>query len=107
MPADAIGVVRNRLPDPWGVPANRIRGGLVGQGDDGLGHRGGFGHTASARSVGHRGAGGQIAFSDPAAGLSVTYLTSGLHQDLVRETQRVAEIASLAADMPAGDRAGR
>lgn len=105
--ADATGVVRNRLPDPWGVPANRTRGGLVVKGDDGLGHRRGFGHTASARSFGHNGAGGQIAFADPASGLSVAYLTSGLDQDLVRETRRVAAVASLAADVLAGDRAGR
>jgi CubicO group peptidase (beta-lactamase class C family) len=102
--ADATGVVRNRLPDAWGVPANRTRGGLVVKGDDGLGHRRGFGHTASGRAFGHDGAGGQIAFADPASGLSVAYLTSGLDQNLVREKRRVAEIAGLAADVLAGDR---
>ncbi|HEX6418320.1 MAG TPA: serine hydrolase domain-containing protein [Acidimicrobiales bacterium] len=95
--ADATGVVRNRLPDAWGVPANRTRGGLVVKGDDGLGHRRGFGRTTSARSFGHDGAGGQIAFADPATGLSVAYLTSGLDQNLVREKRRVDEIATLAA----------
>lgn len=95
--ADATGVVRNRLPDAWGVPANRTRGGLVVKGDDGLGHRRGFGRTASARAFGHDGAGGQIAFADPATGLSVAYLTSGLDQHLVREKRRVDEIATLAA----------
>jgi CubicO group peptidase (beta-lactamase class C family) len=102
--ADATGVVRNRLPDAWGVPANRTRGGLVVKGDDGLGHRRGFGHTASGRAFGHDGAGGQIAFADPASGLSVAYLTSGLDQNLVREKRRVAAIAGLAADVLAGDR---
>ncbi len=35
--ADATATVRNTLPDMWGVPANRTRGGLVVKGDDGLG----------------------------------------------------------------------
>ncbi|HEX6422371.1 MAG TPA: serine hydrolase domain-containing protein [Acidimicrobiales bacterium] len=102
--ADATGVVRNRLPDTWGVPANRTRGGLVVKGDDGLGHRRGFGHTTSARAFGHDGVGGQMAFADPASGLSVAYLTSGLDQHLVREKRRGVDIASLAADVLAGDR---
>jgi len=97
--ADATAVVRNRLPNEWGVPANRTRVGLVVRGDDGLGHRRGFGHTASARACGHNGAGGQLAFADPATGLSVTYLTSGLDQHLVREARRNTAIASLAADI--------
>jgi CubicO group peptidase (beta-lactamase class C family) len=97
--ADATAVVRNRLPNEWGVPANRTRGGLVVRGDDGLGHRRGFGHTASARAFGHNGAGGQLAFADPETGLSVAYLTSGLDQHLVRESRRNTAIASLAADV--------
>lgn len=98
---DATATVRTSLPDLWGVPANRTRGGLVVRGDDGLGHRRGFGHTASGRSFGHGGAGGQIAFADPDSGLSVCYLTSGLDQHLIREQRRVSAIASLAADLRA------
>ncbi len=100
--ADVTGVVRSRLPDVWGVPANRTRGGLVVKGDDGLGDRRGFGHTASPRSFGHNGAGGQLAFADPDSGLSVAYLTNGLDLHLVRETRRNAAIASLAADVSVG-----
>ena len=97
--ADATATVRNTLPDMWGVPANRTRGGLVVKGDDGLGHRRGFGHTASPRAFGHNGAGGQLAFADPDPGLSVGYLTHGLDQNMVREGRRGIAIASLAADL--------
>jgi CubicO group peptidase (beta-lactamase class C family) len=97
--ADVTGTVRNTLPDLWGVPANRTRGGLVVRGDDGLGNRRGMGHTASARAFGHSGAGGQIAFADPETGLSICYLTNGLDQHLIREQRRVSAIASLAGSL--------
>lgn len=97
--ADATGTIRNELPDMWGVPANRTRGGLVVKGTDDLGHRRGFGRTASARSFGHNGAGGQIAFADPDSGLSVVYLTNGLDQHMIRQLRRDTAIASLAADL--------
>jgi CubicO group peptidase (beta-lactamase class C family) len=99
--ADVTGTVRNTLPDLWGVPANRTRGGLVVRGDDGLGHRRGMGHTASPRAFGHSGAGGQVAFADPETGLSICYLTNGLDQHLIRENRRVTAITSLAADLRA------
>lgn len=96
---DATATVRNTLPDVWGIPANRTRGGLVVKGDDAFATRRGFGHTASPQAFGHAGAGGQIAFADPATGLSVCYLTNGLDQHLIREQRRVSAIASLAADL--------
>lgn len=99
--ADVTGTVRNDLPDMFGVPANRTRGGLVVRGDDGLGHRRGMGHTASPRAFGHSGAGGQIAFADPDSGLSICYLTNGLDQHLIRENRRVTAIASIAAELKA------
>lgn len=86
------------LPDMWGVPSNRTLG-LIVAGDDGLGHRRGFGRTASARAFGHRGAGGQLAFADPESGLSVGYATSGLDQHLIRQERRDTAISSLAADL--------
>lgn len=86
------------LPDLWGVPSNRTLG-LILAGDDGLGHRRGFGHTASGRAFGHRGAGGQLAFADPASGLSIGYATSGLDQHLIRQERRDSAISSLAADL--------
>ena len=90
--------VRMRLPDVWGVPASRTLG-LVVAGDDGFADRRGFGRTASARSFGHNGAGGQIAFADPETGLSVAYLTAALDQHMIREGKRTVAIASLAADL--------
>ena len=58
--ADAIGHVRNELPDRWtGVTANRGLG-VVIAGDDGRSNLRGLGHTNSARAFGHNGAGGQI-----------------------------------------------
>ena len=69
--ADAVGNVRNHLPDPLtGVPANRTLG-LVQAGDDGKSHFRGMGRTVSPRAVGHNGAGGQIAWGDPTTGLSL------------------------------------
>lgn len=97
--ADATATIRNTLPDLWGVPANRTRGGLMVKGDDDMGHRRGFGRTASARAFGHNGAGGQLAFADPDSGLSVAYVTSGLDQHLIRQIRRDTAIASLAANV--------
>lgn len=94
--ADGTGHVRNRLVDLMGVPANRSLG-LMIAGDDGFAPQRGFGRVASARSFGHNGAGGQIAFADPETGASVCYLTSGLDQHLIREQRRVTAIASLAS----------
>ncbi|NLV54301.1 MAG: beta-lactamase family protein [Acidimicrobiales bacterium] len=96
---DATATVRNQLPDMFGVPANRTRGGLVVRGDDGMGARRGMGHTASPRTFGHNGAGGQIAFADPDTGLSFVYLTNGMDQNMIREHRRTAGIASRAAQL--------
>ncbi len=90
--------VRMMLPDMWGVPASRTLG-LVVAGEDGLGYRRGFGRTASAGAFGHNGAGGQLAFGDPATGLSVGYLTAGLDQNMIRQARRDVAIGSLAADL--------
>ncbi|MDQ3462782.1 MAG: beta-lactamase family protein [Actinomycetota bacterium] len=86
------------LPDIWGVASNRTLG-LIVSGDDGMGHRRGFGRTASNRAFGHRGAGGQLAFADPESGLSVGYATSGLDQHLIRQERRDTAISSLAAGL--------
>ncbi len=95
--ADAVGNVRNHLPDPLtGVPANRTLG-LVQAGDDGRSHYRGMGRTVSPRAVGHNAAGGQIAWGDPTTGLSFGYVTNGLDQHAVREPRRTTALASLAA----------
>jgi CubicO group peptidase (beta-lactamase class C family) len=95
--ADATSVVRNRIPERWtGVPANRSLG-LLLAGDDGFSHIRGMGRTASAGTFGHNGAGGQLAWADPATGLSLGYCTNGLDQHVVREPRRGTAISSLAA----------
>jgi len=85
------------LPDPiQGYPAHRTLG-LVLAGDDDHKAVRGFGHTVSPRAFGHGGAGGQIAFADPATGLSFCYLTDGHDRNLIREWRRTSGIASRAA----------
>jgi CubicO group peptidase (beta-lactamase class C family) len=94
--ADATGHVRNTFPDPQsGVPANRALS-VVIAGDDGLSAGRGMGHTVSATAFGHDGAGGQIAWADPASGLSFVWLTNGMDRHLLRQWRRTAGIASRA-----------
>jgi CubicO group peptidase (beta-lactamase class C family) len=87
--ADVTGVVRNTFTDPMtGDPANRSRG-LVIKGDDGKGERRhDFGPTTSPRTFGHSGIGGQIAWADPATGLSFCHLTNGLDRNPIRQARR-------------------
>jgi CubicO group peptidase (beta-lactamase class C family) len=94
--ADATGRVRNMLPDPMGVPASRSLGLLVA-GDDGMANVRGLGRTVSPRAFGHNGAGGQLAWADPATGLSLGYVTNGYDRHEVRQPRRGTAISSLAA----------
>jgi len=94
--ADVTGRVRNRLPDPMGTPANRTLG-LLQAGDDGFSHVRGLGRTVSPRAFGHPGAGGQLAWADPASGLSLGYVTNGIDRHEVRQPRRDTAIASMAA----------
>jgi CubicO group peptidase (beta-lactamase class C family) len=96
--ADATGRVRNTFPDllALGAPANRALG-VVVAGDDGNANKRGFGHTQSARTFGHNGAAGQIAWADPESGLSVCYLTNGRDLNPIREGRRTIGISSRAA----------
>jgi CubicO group peptidase (beta-lactamase class C family) len=96
--ADGTGTVRNTYPDPGqgGIPANRTRG-LVVAGDDGHAwRRVNFGRTVSARTFGHDGAFGQIAWADPVSGLSFAYLTNGLDRHNVRLGHRGLDLSGLA-----------
>lgn len=94
---DATTVVRNTFPDPMlGTPANRSRG-LILAGDDGRSNLRGMGKTVSAGAFGHNGACGQVAWADPATGLSFCYLTNGRDLDFLREHRRTTAVASLAA----------
>jgi CubicO group peptidase (beta-lactamase class C family) len=95
--ADATGVVRNSLPDPYTrVSANRTRG-IVLAGDDGFESLRGFGPGVSPRAFASPGLGGQIAWADPATGLSFAYLTNGLDADLVRAFRRSVSLSRRAA----------
>jgi len=93
---DGTGRVRNSLPDPMGVPANRSLG-LILAGDDGSSHIRGLGRTVSARAFGHNGAGGQLAWADPATGVSLGYVTDGYDRHEIRQPRRGTAISSLAA----------
>lgn len=94
---EGTAAVHCALPEPiMGHPSNRTLG-LILAGDDGLGHLRGFGRTNSAAAFGHNGAGGQIAWADPATGLSFVFLTDGHDRDLLREWRRCAALSSRAA----------
>lgn len=99
--ADAISTVRNTLPDPFGVRANRALG-VVVAGDDGLSNMRGMGRTVSAAAFGHNGAGGQLAWADPATGLSLGYVTNGYDRHEVRQPRRGTAISSIAATCVTG-----
>ena len=85
----------NQHPDLWGVPCNRALG-LVIAGDSGANLRG-FGHANSANAFGHNGAGGQIAWADPASGLSFCYLTNGIDRHALRQGRRGVSLSNRAA----------
>ncbi len=87
--------VRNSFPDVMGVPANRSLG-LVIQGDDEKAFMR-HGRTCSPTTFGHAGAGGQIAWADPASGISFSYLTNGLDEHVLRQWRRSAALSNRAA----------
>ncbi len=77
-----------------GKPVGRALG-VVVAGDDGFAAARGFGKLASPRAFGHGGAGGQIAWGDPANGISVGYCTNGFADaDIIASRQR--DIGTLA-----------
>lgn len=94
--------VRLSLPDWTGTPVNRSHA-FVLAGDDGKEAMRGHGHGASPLAFGHGGAKGQIAFADPATGMSFAYLTNGLDRnDLASNRRRVALSAKALACVRAG-----
>jgi len=70
--------------------------GIIVAGDDDRGFRG-FGKTCSPETFGHNGAGGQLAWVDPATGVSIGYLTNGHDRNEIRQGRRGVAIGSLAA----------
>ena len=104
--ADATGTIRCELRDPiFRVPCNRSRG-LVIAGADGKHTRryGAFGHTNSPAAFGHAGAHFQVAWADPATGLSFSYLTNGVAPESTWEIERAVRLSTHAASLldPAG-----
>jgi CubicO group peptidase (beta-lactamase class C family) len=84
------------LRDPmFGKPANRGLG-IIVSGDRERNYRG-FGHTNSPDAFGHGGAGGQVAWADPASGLSFSYLTNGMDRNPIRLARRGVGLSSRAA----------
>jgi CubicO group peptidase (beta-lactamase class C family) len=87
--------VRNNYPDLMKIPVNRALG-VVVAGDEHRNARG-FGHTNSPLAFGHGGAGGQIAWGDPATGISLGYCTNGHDRNTIRQARRGIGISSRAA----------
>ena len=89
--------VRNTMRDLYlGALANRTLGFEL-QGDDPTPHiRSGSG-AASPGTFGHGGASGQIAWADPATGLSFAYLTNGSDRNAARERRRIRALDAAAA----------
>lgn len=86
------------LLDPlFGKPVSRGLG-IVIAGDETRNFRG-FGHTNSPLAFGHNGAGGQLAWVDPATGISLAYLTSAHDRNEIRQGRRGVAIGSLAASL--------
>lgn len=77
------------------VTANRSVGfAIAGVTEDAV--RRGFGRRNSSRAFGHGGAGGQIAWADPATGLSFACVSNGLITDARRIEQFEVEMSDLA-----------
>lgn len=83
----------------YNVPVNRALG-VVVAGDDMRNFRG-FGHTNSATAFGHGGAGGQVAWADPATGLSFCYITNGHDRNPIRMGRRGVSLSNKAAVLAA------
>jgi len=94
--ARARRVRTGEFTDPlYGKPVSRGLG-IVVAGDGSRNYRG-FGHTNSPAAIGHNGAGGQIAWADPASGLSFAWVTGGHDRNPIREARRTVALSSLAA----------
>lgn len=91
--------VRNTFPDLLGTPVNRALG-VVVAGDERRNARG-FGHTNSPLAFGHDGAGGQVAWGDPATGISLGYCTNGHDRNTIRQARRGIGLSSRAASCAA------
>lgn len=89
-------VLSGGFTDLLGTVANRGLG-ITIAGDGKRSFRG-FGKTNSPLAFGHNGAGGQIAWADPATGLSLGYCTRSHDRHVMRQGRRTVAISSIAAD---------
>jgi CubicO group peptidase (beta-lactamase class C family) len=92
--ADAL-KVRTEFPDYFGVPVHRALGVIVA--GDARRNARGFGHSNSSLAFGHGGAGGQIAWADPATGISFAYCTNGHDRNPLRQGRRGVSLSNRAA----------
>ena len=92
---DALRTVRQTHPDPLGIPAQRTHAFTLA-GDDGKHAGRGHGHASSPWTFGHGGAKGQIAWADPATGISLGFMTNGLDLNDVAVGRRSIAISSKA-----------
>jgi CubicO group peptidase (beta-lactamase class C family) len=98
MLGSARSVRSGSLTDPlYGKLANRALGIIIAGDSDR--HFRGFGHGNSPETFGHNGAGGQLAWADPATGLSLGYVTGGHDRNGIRQGRRGVAIGSLAATL--------
>jgi CubicO group peptidase (beta-lactamase class C family) len=99
--ADAVGRVRVEFTDPMTrAPANRGLGVVIAGSGKFLPYRG-MGTKVSPRAFGHQGVGGQVAWADPATGISFCLLTSGLDANPLRSAQLCIAASDRAAALPA------
>ena len=96
---DAKTNIRCTFPDPvMNVSANRTIG-LVLAGDDGL-HQfryGMFGKDTSPGTFGHAGAHSQVAWADPATGMSFAFFKNGLQMDMLADAIKIIPLTNAAA----------
>lgn len=93
---------QRELTDPMTGQA-ALRGlGVVVAGESGRMWRG-FAETCGARSIGHMGAGGQVAWADPDSGLSFVYLTNGAQRNSAKQGATSFQMSMLAAASASAD----
>ena len=95
MLSEARRVRTGEMTDLVGTVANRGLG-IIVAGDEKRSFRG-FGKTNSPEAFGHNGAGGQLAWADPATGLSLGYCTRTHDRHTIRQGRRGVAISSIAA----------
>ena len=93
-------VISGDYRDPlMNIPINRSLG-IVIAGDEQRNFRG-FGHANSSLAFGHGGAGGQVAWADPASGISFCYVTNGHDRNPMRMGRRGVSLSNKAAVLAA------